>query len=228
MVAARPFFIGSPGCVRSNACTWLFSSQHSTSACSGGDMYRPTMSSSFSTNLGSRETLKPRTRCGFNPWARQWRETLAALTPSFFGDGSGAPMGGRFGLALGGQRHQACNIDCHRWCPARQVALDSCEPVLRIALPPTRHLHAPNAQHLGDVLILESSGSQQHDPRALLQSHARKPGANPFHQLGSLFVRQDNFRGNSHSSSPVWLATNHWRWLDLISSIKIATPVSYT
>ena len=32
-VAARPFFIGSPGCVRSSACTWLFSSQHSTIAC---------------------------------------------------------------------------------------------------------------------------------------------------------------------------------------------------
>src|SRR3990167_4077903 len=45
-------------------------------------MYRPTMSSSFSTNLGSRETLKPRTRCGFKPLARQCRETLAALTPS--------------------------------------------------------------------------------------------------------------------------------------------------
>jgi hypothetical protein len=29
---------------------------------SGGDMYRPTMSSSFSTNCGSRETLKLRTR----------------------------------------------------------------------------------------------------------------------------------------------------------------------
>jgi ribosomal protein L40E len=35
MVAARPFFIGSPGCVRSSAFTWL-SSQQSTKACSGG------------------------------------------------------------------------------------------------------------------------------------------------------------------------------------------------
>ena len=78
MAAARPFFSGKPSCVRSSACTWLFSSQHSTSACSGGDMYRPTMSSSFSTNCGSRETLKPRIRCGFKPLARQCRETLAA------------------------------------------------------------------------------------------------------------------------------------------------------
>ena len=29
MVCARPFFSGSPGCVLSSACTWLFSSQHS-------------------------------------------------------------------------------------------------------------------------------------------------------------------------------------------------------
>ena len=42
-------------------------------------MYRPTMSSSFSTNFGSRETLKLRTRWGFRPLARQCRETLAAL-----------------------------------------------------------------------------------------------------------------------------------------------------
>ena len=82
MVAARPFFMGSPGCVRSSACTWLFSSQHSTSACSGGDMYKPTISSSFSTNWGSREALKLRTRWGFKPLARQCRETLAALTPN--------------------------------------------------------------------------------------------------------------------------------------------------
>src|SRR5665213_687047 len=33
-------------------------------------MYRPTMSSSFSTNWGSRETLKRVTRCGFKPRAR--------------------------------------------------------------------------------------------------------------------------------------------------------------
>ncbi|MCY1553251.1 hypothetical protein D9M68_897170 [compost metagenome] len=40
------------------------------------------MSSSFSTNFGSRETLKPRTMCGFNPWACQWRMTVLALTPN--------------------------------------------------------------------------------------------------------------------------------------------------
>jgi hypothetical protein len=71
MAAARPFFSGKPGCVRCSACTctctWLFSSQHNTIACSGGERYTPTTSSSFSTNLGSRKTLNLRTRCGYSP-----------------------------------------------------------------------------------------------------------------------------------------------------------------
>ena len=40
------------------------------------------MSSSFSTNFGSRETLKPRTRWGFRPLACQWRITVLGLTCS--------------------------------------------------------------------------------------------------------------------------------------------------
>jgi len=45
-------------------------------------MYRPTMSSSFSTNFGSREILKPRTKCGFKPLACQCRITVLGLTSS--------------------------------------------------------------------------------------------------------------------------------------------------
>src|SRR6266481_818943 len=44
--------------------------------------YRPTMSSSFSQNSGSRLSLKVRTRCGFSPCARQMRRTLASLMPA--------------------------------------------------------------------------------------------------------------------------------------------------
>lgn len=40
-----------------------------------------TMSSSFSTNFGSRETLNVSTRCGLRPWACQIRSTLLSLTP---------------------------------------------------------------------------------------------------------------------------------------------------
>ena len=40
------------------------------------------MSSSFSTNFGSRKTLKPRTICGFRPLACQCRMTALAFTSS--------------------------------------------------------------------------------------------------------------------------------------------------
>lgn len=36
---------------------------------------------SFSTNRGSRLSLKVRTRCGRSPWASQIRRTVASLTP---------------------------------------------------------------------------------------------------------------------------------------------------
>jgi hypothetical protein len=38
IVPQRPGLIGSPGCVRSSAWIWLFSSTDSTSACSGGSI----------------------------------------------------------------------------------------------------------------------------------------------------------------------------------------------
>ena len=40
------------------------------------------MSSSFAVNSGSRLSLKVLTRCGFSPWARQMRRTLASLMPA--------------------------------------------------------------------------------------------------------------------------------------------------
>jgi hypothetical protein len=40
------------------------------------------MSSSFWTNSGSLLSLKVLTRCGFSPWARQMRRTLASLMPA--------------------------------------------------------------------------------------------------------------------------------------------------
>src|SRR5438445_11921574 len=79
---------GRIGAVRFSACTWLFSSTHSTIARSGGFIYNPTMSRTFSTNGGSLENLKFSTRCGCNPKARQirtitvWeRHVLLAISP---------------------------------------------------------------------------------------------------------------------------------------------------
>jgi hypothetical protein len=67
IVWARPFFVGKPGWVRSRAWIWLFSSNDSTSACSGGFRYTSTTSSSFSAKRGSLLSLKVSTRCGFRP-----------------------------------------------------------------------------------------------------------------------------------------------------------------
>src|ERR1019366_1531175 len=58
------------------------SSIHSTTALSGGLRYRPTTSMSFSSNLGSFESLKVLTRCGFSPRDDQTRCTVAGLTPT--------------------------------------------------------------------------------------------------------------------------------------------------
>src|ERR1041385_1564324 len=82
MVPQRPFLIGSPGCVRSSAWIWLFSSAQSTIACSGGLRYSPTIASSFSANSGSLLTLKVRDKCGFRPCLCQMRRTLFSLSPA--------------------------------------------------------------------------------------------------------------------------------------------------
>ena len=70
-----PFFIGKPGCVRSNAWIWLFSSKLNTAALCGGSRYNPTTSRNFSSKRGSLLSLKVRIRCGFSPWARHTRLT---------------------------------------------------------------------------------------------------------------------------------------------------------
>src|SRR5438309_4217975 len=84
IVPHRPFFNGSPGCVRSNACIWLFSSTHSTKALSGGFIYNPTTSVSFSRNFASRDSLKVRLRCGLILCSCHKRFTVFLLTPCAF------------------------------------------------------------------------------------------------------------------------------------------------
>src|ERR1700732_503794 len=84
MVPARPFFIGSPGWVRSSAWIWLFSSTERTMAWSGGLTYSPTISLSLAANCGSLDSLNRRTRCGRRPGARQIRCTELTLFPAAF------------------------------------------------------------------------------------------------------------------------------------------------
>ena len=44
---------------------------------------------------------------------------------------------------------------------ARQVALNPLQPLIQVALVPARNLHAPDAQWLGDVLVLGVAALQQ-------------------------------------------------------------------
>jgi hypothetical protein len=68
--------------VRSSAWHWVFSSKLNTTARSGGFMYRPTTSTSFSSNRGSLETLNVSTLQGFRSWSRQIRATLSLPIPN--------------------------------------------------------------------------------------------------------------------------------------------------
>ena len=64
-------------CGAVQAWIWLFSSTLNTNARSGGARYKPTMSRTFSTKSGSRESLNVSLRCGCRPNARQMRPTVA-------------------------------------------------------------------------------------------------------------------------------------------------------
>src|ERR1700678_3652263 len=68
-----PGIIGSTGWDRSRAWICDFSSTHSTTAFCGGLWYRPTTSTTFSTNSGSLEILNPSLRCGLRANLRQIR-----------------------------------------------------------------------------------------------------------------------------------------------------------
>src|SRR5205809_6307579 len=76
MVPQRPFLIGRPGCVRSSAWIWLFSSTHSTIACCGGLRYKPTTTVNFARNLACREDVNFLIRWGLELLLRQMLLTI--------------------------------------------------------------------------------------------------------------------------------------------------------
>src|SRR5438046_8804104 len=78
-----PGIIGNTGCDRSRACIPDFSSTHNTTARSGGLWYRPTTSTTLSTNNGSVDSLNPSTRWGFNSNLRQIRPIVDLDNPDF-------------------------------------------------------------------------------------------------------------------------------------------------
>src|SRR6516162_3912137 len=69
-------------CALSSAWHWLFSSQQSTKAFSGGSRYSPITSQNFSSKFGSLEILKVSSRCGLMSLWFQMRCTVLLLTPA--------------------------------------------------------------------------------------------------------------------------------------------------
>src|SRR5215472_1967258 len=58
-----------------------FSSTHSTTAVSGGSWYKPTTSTTLSTNSGSEDSLKVPVKCGFRSNFRQIRPIVDLDSP---------------------------------------------------------------------------------------------------------------------------------------------------
>lgn len=86
-VPARPAFIGSPGCVRFKAWIWLFSSQLSTTACSGGFSYLRTVGWWRVFVDPYLEDGAPQNFLGLNLFLRLRRMSLS-LVALFSGNGS--------------------------------------------------------------------------------------------------------------------------------------------
>lgn len=129
------------------------------------------MSSSFSTNFGSRETLSLRTRCGFNPLACPCRITVLGLTPN-----SAAILRVLQCVVAAGVLYVVSSTSLITstltGCSAWQITLDAQQAELDMALVSAGNLPAPNAEPLREVLVHYFLRRQQHDLGAQHQTHA--------------------------------------------------------
>ena len=128
---------------RSNACTWFLSSQHSsgTKACSRGGMYRPTMSSSFSTNFGSRDTLKVQPSA-FEAIGLPNLEHGRIRKTELGGQFASAPVGSAFGCGQCDHTHNVYRIDRRFASAARQVCINRGKTVFGKPVAPRNDLSA--------------------------------------------------------------------------------------
>ena len=116
-----------------------------------------------------REILKPRTRWGFRPCARQIREAPWCRSHRFAGKGAcSTEWPSPAGCAARSLPHLP------RLAPATgQVLLDSRKATLARSVPPATHLHTADLQLRCNGLILQALRSQQHNARPACQPHAR-------------------------------------------------------
>ena len=115
------------------------------------------MSSSFSTNLGSRDTLKRLTRCGFKPRAVQMRWIVVSLTPT-----------------------TAASVRVLHWVAANGlvcVVRRTISAGSTFGLRPPRNaraasdLNPAHANQLGNLAVVQPIGRQQHDEVAIVIRH---------------------------------------------------------
>src|SRR5512142_2409388 len=216
MVPARPFFIGSDGWVRSNACTWLFSSRQSTTALSGGFRYRPTTSTSFSSNRGSFDSLNVSARCGCSPRARQTRCTVSRLTPTRAAivrvDQCVAPGGVSCNVTRTISSTVSAGIDGLRPRPSRTCALG--QPLLGEPRPPRPHGARRHPHRGGDLHIRQAV--RRHQQRLRPSHLPKRRCARPRQHLQRLPLTGRDRRsvgGSTHARSlppmPLFICLTH-------------------
>ena len=167
---ALPFFIGSPGWVRSSAWIWLFSSTDSTTACAGGSTYRPTMSWSLAANSGSLDSLKRLDAVRLQAVRRPDPLHRAQRDAGRRGHRPAGPVGRLAGRLAQGQLDHPLDHRLGQRRLARRPALVAQQPVHPLGheplLPaPDRRLGAADLAH--DRQRAHAVGAQQHDPRPL-------------------------------------------------------------
>lgn len=84
----------------------------------------------------------------------------------------------------------------------RGVLFDAGDALLEKPLTPARHRLGHHSHQRGDLLVEFSLGCQQYDLGPLNQSSGRAPTTRITLQLGLLFGRNGDHRGNPHAASP--------------------------
>src|SRR6202167_5282858 len=188
-----PGIIGSTGCERSRAWIPDFSSTHSTTAFSGGLWYRPTTSTTFSTNSGSVDSLNPSMRWGFRSNLRQIRPTVDSDTPLRRAiearDQCVASAGSSSRVAVTTSSTLSSRMDRGRPGPLR--ARQPVQPPPDEPAPPAGHVVPGGPQLRGDGLVLPALRAGQHDLRPQRQDLGGLRSPRPPLQLVPLGIGQD-------------------------------------
>ena len=205
---------GSTGAVRSSACTWVFSSTHSTRAAWGGLRYSPTMSRTLSMNCGSVESLNASVRCGLSPNARQIRLTAVWFMPQRPRQRPGRPMGGIGGGGLQGGDDDPFDVLVGELARGARAGFvdQSLQPAGHEPRAPLDDRGPGHAELLGDLGVGSTLSAGQHDPAALGQRLAGGPPPGPALQGRALLVsqRQLGELGASAARSDVRCGVHPW------------------